>query len=120
MTKHFAQTRRCLAFALPILAAANLLSVDTAVAAGVPHSIAVKTNASPSGQLVNGMVRHKIKASAVGQERDGAEASMEQGVSLRDQQPAKGIIPIENRDLRGVLFVLGGLAGPLALLFAAP
>lgn len=39
---------------------------------------------------------------------------------LEQRQSGEGIIPIDNQHLRGILFVIAGLAGPLALLFAAP
>lgn len=39
---------------------------------------------------------------------------------FQQHQPGLGLIPIEDQDLRGILFVLAGLAGPAAFLFAAP
>lgn len=36
------------------------------------------------------------------------------------QRDGQGLIPIANQDLRGLLFVLAGLAGPAAFLFATP
>ncbi|MEK4032118.1 hypothetical protein WOC76_01450 [Methylocystis sp. IM3] len=35
-------------------------------------------------------------------------------------QDGQALIPIANQDLRGLLFVLAGLAGPAAFLFATP
>jgi len=39
---------------------------------------------------------------------------------LRQQRDGQGLIPITNQDLRGLLFVLAGLAGPAAFLVATP
>ena len=38
---------------------------------------------------------------------------------FQQHQPGQGLIPIEDQDLRGILFVLAGLAGPAAFLLAA-
>lgn len=39
---------------------------------------------------------------------------------LQSRKPGQGLIPIADPDLRGILFVIGGLAGPAGLLFAMP
>jgi len=59
--------------------------------------------------------RHHMTASA-----QNVTSSRSYADYLQNRKPGEGVIPIENQDLRGLLFVLGGLAGPAALLFATP
>ncbi len=42
------------------------------------------------------------------------------GQYLASRPPGYGLIPIEDQTLRGIGYVIGGLAGPAAFLFAAP
>jgi hypothetical protein len=66
--------------------------------------------------------RHSAKG--VHHQMEGAQASTPPSYGYADyleqRHAGEGIIPIEDPHLRGILFVIAGLAGPLALLFAAP
>ncbi len=68
--------------------------------------------ASPRHELAG---RSRLHASAVLSPRQDIYSE-----SLNGQRDGQGLIPIANQDLRGLLFVLGGLAGPVAFLFATP
>ncbi|RTL84222.1 MAG: hypothetical protein EKK29_14265 [Hyphomicrobiales bacterium] len=73
--------------------------------------------ASPRHELAG---RSGLHASAALSPRQSPRLNVNYPESLNGERDGQGLIPIANQDLRGLLFVLGGLAGPVALLFATP
>lgn len=69
----------------------------------------------------SGSAKHaRSHSSAVLSPAQDTESNDSYSEYLKQRQEGQGLIPIENQHLRGLLFVLGGLAGPVAFLFAAP
>lgn len=62
----------------------------------------------------------RLHASAVLSPTQDLRSNVSYSESLKRPRGGQGLIPIANQDLRGLLFVLGGLAGPVAFLFATP
>lgn len=64
--------------------------------------------------------RSQLHASAVLPSTQHVRANVSQSERLRQPRDGAALIPIANQDMRGLLFVLAGLAGPAAFLFATP
>ncbi|MEK4031606.1 hypothetical protein WOC76_21500 [Methylocystis sp. IM3] len=64
--------------------------------------------------------RPHFHAQPVSPQSTNAQTTSSYEEYLQDRREGQGLIPIANQHLRGLLFVLGGLAGPIAFLFAAP
>ncbi|WP_442756173.1 hypothetical protein ACNHKD_06025 [Methylocystis sp. JAN1] len=64
--------------------------------------------------------RARSHASAVSSATQDGQSTASYSGYLGQREEGQGLLPIENQQLRGLLFVLGGLAGPVAFLFAAP
>ncbi|MGJ0509744.1 MAG: hypothetical protein ACR652_22005 [Methylocystis sp.] len=79
-----------------------------------------------TAQLAVASPRHEFAerphphASAVSPSTQDVRANVNHSERLRQQQDGQALVPIANQDLRGLLFVLAGLAGPAAFLFATP
>jgi hypothetical protein len=79
-----------------------------------------------SAQLAVASPRHEFAqrsrwhSSVVLPPTQDVRAGVDHSERLRQQRDGQGLVPIANQDLRGLLFVLAGLAGPAAFLFATP
>lgn len=62
----------------------------------------------------------RVHSSAVLPAARDLQAGADRSERMRRQRDGQGLIPIANQDLRGLLFVVAGLAGPAAFLFAMP
>ncbi len=75
-----------------------------------------------TAQLATASSRHefaggsRLHASAVLSPRQDTRLNVNYSESLNGQRDGQGLIPIANQNLRGLLFVLGGLAGPGGIL----
>lgn len=79
-----------------------------------------------TSQLAAASPRHefaansRVHSSAVLPPTQVLRAAADHSERIRRQRDGQGLIPVANEDLRGLLFVVAGLAGPAAFLFAVP